>query len=128
MHSFSAFISFDHCNIHLTYLPTFTGREQAGGTGSAIVSVGPVSSLEDQVEALGVICDLLSDTMADTLLQAYHVHRESIEKSASTVPKKRKADWETAMEVLSTMCMRNMSCQVMSGHVRSSCWLMYIRR
>lgn len=54
---------------------------------------------EDVVEALGVICDLLSDSLVDQLLQAYHVPKESIEKTAKTSTQKRKADWETALEV-----------------------------
>ena len=54
---------------------------------------------EDKVEALAVICDLLSDALADSLLQACHVLPESISKPTRAAALKRKADWETAMEV-----------------------------
>ena len=59
----------------------------------------PSAGREDTVAALGVVCDLLSDAMADRLLQAYQVPQESILRSSKTPPLKRKAAWETAMEV-----------------------------
>lgn len=58
-----------------------------------------VAERVDTIEALGIICDLLSDAMTELLLQDYKVHVDSIIQPTASTALKRKADWETALEV-----------------------------
>lgn len=59
----------------------------------------PSVGRESTVQALAVICDILSDPLADKLLKTYDVDKESVVKSSKAAGAKRKADWETALEV-----------------------------
>jgi len=58
-----------------------------------------VVGMEDKIEALSIICDLLSEDLTDRLLASYKVHKDSILKPSASSALKRKADWETALEV-----------------------------
>lgn len=52
---------------------------------------------EDINNALGIICEYLTPSMADALLRSYNVDAKVL--TAKTAPTKRKADWEQSLEV-----------------------------
>lgn len=53
---------------------------------------------EDKLNALCILCDLLSDSMTKDLLEIYNVPLENL-STTNASSKKRKSDWEAALEV-----------------------------
>jgi hypothetical protein len=72
------------------------GDSKSSGDPSAQVQVQP----QDRLDALGAVCDLLSAALADQLLVANDAHRDSVLKDPQTGARKRKAAWESALEVM----------------------------
>ena len=69
------------------------------------------------MEALAVLCDLLTDTMAEQLLAAYSVSMESIVPSTKSSSQKRKANWETALEVFICVCVTMYVCMFTGQYI-----------
>ena len=63
-------------------------------------TITAVLGREDLLVAVEVICDYLSEELANTLLKSYGLTIADF--NSKNTPAKRKADWEVALEVLNS--------------------------